>query len=57
MGYFKHDCPDWDFMKIDEHCLEIMCCDCFNDSALEMIKEGYKIITYDYKNKGELNYD
>ncbi len=28
-GKLKHYCPDWDFMAIDETCLEFDACLCF----------------------------
>jgi len=27
-GKFKHFCPDWDFMAIDENCPEFEACTC-----------------------------
>lgn len=27
-GEFRHYCPDWDYMAIDEHCPEISGCTC-----------------------------
>jgi hypothetical protein len=31
-GHFKHYCPDWDFMAIDETCPEFSACLCYNRS-------------------------
>ena len=27
-GKYRHFCPDWDFMAIDEHCREFDACTC-----------------------------
>lgn len=27
-GKYKHYCPDWDFLPIDETCPEFNCCTC-----------------------------
>ena len=31
-GKFKHYCPEWDFMAIDETCVEFDACLCFQRS-------------------------
>lgn len=39
-GAYKHFCPDWDEMAIDENCFEFASCGCFrNDSTAMEIKE------------------
>lgn len=41
MPTFKHECPEWDFLEIDEDDMEFAACPCFpNDpEALRFIEE------------------
>jgi hypothetical protein len=41
MSKFRHECPEWDFMEIDEQDMEFIACACFpNDpEALKWSEE------------------
>ncbi len=39
-GEFKHFCPEWDFLPIDETCGEFECCTCYQ----KLIEEENKKI-------------
>jgi hypothetical protein len=38
---YEHECPDWDFMNIDEDSAELIGCSCFSDSEFLGIREGH----------------
>ena len=38
---YKHECPDWDFMELDEHSAELVGCACFSDPEFLAIREGH----------------
>lgn len=38
MTKFKHKCPEWDFLEIDENSPEIFCCHCFKGEEFEHMR-------------------
>jgi hypothetical protein len=40
-GKYKHFCPDWDFLAIDETHGEFECCSCNKEEILN-VKDGKK---------------
>ncbi len=52
MFKYRHECPEWDYMLIDESFLcEISCCTCFHDNEFIefksiVIEEIYKLQLY-----------
>lgn len=51
VGKFKHWCPDWDYLPIDETCAEFMACLCYEEeSEAQAIKEKM-IAEYDEKRR------
>jgi hypothetical protein len=39
-GNYKHYCPDWDFMAIDETCPEYEACTCSIENWAVTMKQG-----------------
>ena len=50
MSKYKHYCVEWDGLEIDENCLEIMGCLCFNNDEFKKIRDDM-IDEYDKKQK------
>lgn len=44
-GKFSHYCCDWDFLPIDETCIEFRCCFCFEET--QEIKDLKKKLKYE----------
>lgn len=38
---YAHECPDWDFMKLDEDSAELVGCSCFSDLEFLAIREAH----------------
>jgi len=38
---YEHECPDWDFMVIDEDSAELVGCSCFSDPEFLAVREGH----------------
>lgn len=44
MSKFTHQCPDWDYMEIDETMPEITCCLCDFGPELQVFREEQEIL-------------
>ncbi len=43
MSRFKHECPEWDYMEIDETCPEFSCCYCeWGNPQIQELKKKYQ---------------
>jgi hypothetical protein len=38
VGFYKHFCPDWDLMAIDEYCPEFEACTCDKTNTSEWVQ-------------------
>jgi hypothetical protein len=38
---YKHECPDWDLMELDENSAELVGCSCYSDPEFLAIREGH----------------
>ena len=43
---FDHECPEWDYMRIDESCFEFFCCPCYKTDDAKIFKNMHN----DYQN-------
>ena len=40
VGEYRHWCPEWDYLPVDETCEEFTCCLCFDDTNILDSLEG-----------------
>ena len=54
-GKYKHYCPEWDFLAIDENSPEFECCTCRRDQIVNVTWDELAAVNKKIKERGERN--
>jgi hypothetical protein len=54
MSKYRHECPDWDYLEIDESMTEFGCCTCEFDGEAHEIRQAHMDALDEYNESQDL---